>query len=868
MQKLVVVKKYAAGCWNFILYIILLLYGGNDAKMSNNTDRTVYQHFAMEPQDQTAIVGSRVTLPCRVENKSGQLQWTKDDFGLGTLRNLSGFERYMMIGSDEEGDYSLDISPVMLDDDAKYQCQVGPGKDGTPGIRSRFAKLSVLVPPEAPKIVQGDFLMTTEDREIELECVSVGGKPAAEIIWIDGHGNVVTGGIEYVREPLQDARRFTAKSILKLTPKREYHNTTFTCQAQNTADRSYRSVRLQLEVKYAPKVRIFVVDGVLNNARLTEGTELRLSCRADANPPELNFQWFVGDELAEENHASELIISNVSRKYHDTIIRCVVQNAVGKSEESVSLDICYGPTFRELPKSIEADIDTKVTLQCDVDGNPTPDITWLHESTKQIVASGPNVTLAVTSSTAGKYLCKASVQGFPIIEAEATVFLRGPPLIRSPRQQYGTLSDRGQLECKAFAVPRPKYISWSFNGYEINASQPEPGDYTVMEDLLSDGIRSILIIASCLQKHFGSYNCTVANDYGIDFVEIDFLSKESKNVSVIFLGAIGGITFLIFVFVIGICICSRRIKMKHLPPADVIPKYDVQEREYIHHRNTADNRNDMQEVDREAMAVNLKFSIRSIESPCAVSQTSSSVAPKIDSSNYSDMSNSLSILQCKPSESSNGYMPYVHHLRDLNSTVPPLLQSFNTNNVDNSSVFVQQSPTDTMTIVRNFATSDNCVDMPILQNIKSSVSSIPRVLMNHPVAGCHFGLESRFLNDFSNHGQGGSGTFSSPPATANPAATPAPPPYATIRNQTCLLAQGLQSQKPSESTITGTDNALSSALNNPSSPTCSQSGSIASTQSSQAAPINFGQLQPLHNSGQFILPNIGPTKLGVLATHV
>lgn len=39
----------------------------------------------------------------------------------------------------------------------------------------------VLVPPEPPKIVQGDFMVTTEDREIELECVSVGGRPAAEV---------------------------------------------------------------------------------------------------------------------------------------------------------------------------------------------------------------------------------------------------------------------------------------------------------------------------------------------------------------------------------------------------------------------------------------------------------------------------------------------------------------------------------------------------------------------------------------------------------------------------------------------------------------------------------------------------------------
>lgn len=84
----------------------------------------------MEPQDQTAIVGSRVTLPCRVIDKTGLIQWTKDDFGLGVHRNLSGFDRYSMVGSDEEGDFSLDIYPVMLDDNAHYQCQVSPGANG------------------------------------------------------------------------------------------------------------------------------------------------------------------------------------------------------------------------------------------------------------------------------------------------------------------------------------------------------------------------------------------------------------------------------------------------------------------------------------------------------------------------------------------------------------------------------------------------------------------------------------------------------------------------------------------------------------------------------------------------------------------
>lgn len=39
--------------------------------------------------------------------KSGILQWTKDDFGLGAHRNLSGYERYAMVGSDEEGKYDF-----------------------------------------------------------------------------------------------------------------------------------------------------------------------------------------------------------------------------------------------------------------------------------------------------------------------------------------------------------------------------------------------------------------------------------------------------------------------------------------------------------------------------------------------------------------------------------------------------------------------------------------------------------------------------------------------------------------------------------------------------------------------------------------
>lgn len=78
------------------------------------------------------------------------------------------------------GDFSLHIYPVELEDDGTYQCQASPTNDGQPALRSRFAKLSVLVPPQKPKILQGDFLVTTEDRELVIECISSAGKPPAE----------------------------------------------------------------------------------------------------------------------------------------------------------------------------------------------------------------------------------------------------------------------------------------------------------------------------------------------------------------------------------------------------------------------------------------------------------------------------------------------------------------------------------------------------------------------------------------------------------------------------------------------------------------------------------------------------------------
>uniref|UniRef100_W8AUB9 Irregular chiasm C-roughest protein n=2 Tax=Ceratitis capitata TaxID=7213 RepID=W8AUB9_CERCA len=530
------------------------------------------QRFAMEPQDQSAVVGARVTLPCRVINKQGVLQWTKDDFGLGTSRDLGGFERYSMIGSDEEGDYSLDIYPVMLDDDARYQCQVSPGPEGQPPIRSTFATLTVLVPPEAPKITQGDVIYTTEDRKVDIECVSVGGKPASEITWIDGLGNVITSDIDYTTLQMPDERRFTAQSTLRLTPKKEHHNTTFTCQAQNTADRTYRSARIRVEVKYAPKVKVNIIGGALEDGRIPEFAQVRLECKADANPSDLRYRWFINDEPIVGGQKTEMVIRNVTRKFHDAIVKCEVQNSVGKSEDSETLDISYAPSFRQRPQSIEADVGTLISLSCEVDGNPTPDIVWIQHPSDRVVGINSNLTFTVSNETAGRYYCKANVPGYKEITTDAYVYLKGSPTIYSPPYQFGWVGDTARIECSATSVPRARHVSWTFNGHEINAEYGH--DYSILVDPVPGGVKSTLIIRDSQAYHYGKYNCTVVNDYGNDVLEINLQAQKKISPMMIIIGgtSVVGCAMILIIIIIVYFKCKKRTK---LPPADVISEHQI-----------------------------------------------------------------------------------------------------------------------------------------------------------------------------------------------------------------------------------------------------------------------------------------------------
>lgn len=72
-----------------------------------------------------------------------------------------------------------------------------------------------------------------------------------QLTWHNNHiPKSILKKADVVTESLQDSKRFTVKSVLKFTPNREHHNSTFSCELGHPAVPTMGRTSLRLEVSY------------------------------------------------------------------------------------------------------------------------------------------------------------------------------------------------------------------------------------------------------------------------------------------------------------------------------------------------------------------------------------------------------------------------------------------------------------------------------------------------------------------------------------------------------------------------------------------------------------------------------------------
>ncbi|KYO37341.1 kin of IRRE-like protein 1 isoform X2 [Alligator mississippiensis] len=515
--------------------------------LADTYSRVAPTRFTEEPEDQTVVAGQRIVLSCVVLNYSGIVQWTKDGLALGMGQGLKAWPRYRIIGTADSGQYNLEITDAELSDDALYECQATEA-----ALRSRQAKLTVLIPPEDPVIDGAPKILLRAGTPHNLTCRARSAKPAATIVWLrDGQQQE---GAVTTTEVLPDGKRETTTSLLLINPTDLDIGRVFSCRSVNEAIPTGKETSIQLDVHHPPTVTLSIQPQTVR-----EEERVVFTCMATANPEIKGYRWAKGGLLIEDATDSRYE-TQVDYTFFTEPVSCEVHNDVGSTNVSTLVDVHFAPRIVVEPKPTTTDLGSDVTLTCVWAGNPPLTLTWTKKGSNMVLSNSNQLYLkAVTQDEAGQYICKAIVPRIGVGEREVTLYVNGPPIISSEAVQYAVRGDRGKVECFIGSTPPPDRIAWAWKENILETGTLER--YTVERSTTGTGVLSTLTINNVMEADFQtSYNCTAWNGFGPGTAIIRLEEQEVLPVGII-AGATIGAGILVIIFLVAlVCFLYRRRK--------------------------------------------------------------------------------------------------------------------------------------------------------------------------------------------------------------------------------------------------------------------------------------------------------------------
>ncbi|XP_064471878.1 nephrin-like isoform X2 [Ornithodoros turicata] len=416
--------------------------------------RTVHgqqQSFRVRPEAKEVIEGHTIELRCEVANQAGAVQWSKDGFVLGFNRSIPGYPRYTMIGDPAQGVHNIRIENATLEDDAEYQCQVGPTSDHK-AIRAD-ARLTVLLPPASLTIKDhpnGSSVEVRQSESVTLTCVVSQAKPAAQLKWFRKNVELRPDNVQYSVEDGEGGRQ-NAISSLTLTPHPDDNGVTYSCEAIHSS--------LSRPIVTSVKLGVFFPPGPPEIHGYTEGETIRmgdtttLRCISRGGNPLAQLVWYRNNEersvdssyttSGRESINTLTFVANSSD--NNAVYRCVASNVVSPEPmaASVKLTVQFAPSKVTVRGPKEAKAGDQITMRCKTErSNPAAQVSWVVDgrpfTSVSTVTADPkggwvtssNITVNITGQERNMkmFSCYAVNQdlGDTVVETAAVSILYAP----------------------------------------------------------------------------------------------------------------------------------------------------------------------------------------------------------------------------------------------------------------------------------------------------------------------------------------------------------------------------------------------------------------------------------------------------------
>nr|XP_018668081.2 hemicentin-1 [Ciona intestinalis] len=450
---------------------------------NKNFDLNVYDLTTIDGSDETpqiiVDVGDTIDLACNAHAVPiPALSWIKNEDALIDRSRVLDNGRRMYVHS------------AQLSDSGTYTCiATSPA-----GVVEKDFDVIVHLPPT---ISDGNNVTAVVGENVTIECES-NAVPPPTLSWLKD-------GI-----PLNFDEKY-----LELTNVQVFDSGIYTCVASNIAGTTYEDTKLSV---YQPPS---ILDGPTTIIANKDDT-VQLPC-IGTGVPEPRISWrkdsqllFTAPRYTFQDEGS-LLVERVEVEDAGRFV-CLVSNLAGSARRVITLIVQVPPVIAVGDTNVTVTVNNPVTLDCEVSGEPEPQVTWSRNGINLNVESDPSFTLLgsgslrIASSSigdSGYYRCSVRNPA-GIAYRDISLFVQVPPSISNAPSKYTREPDTYlRIPCDVSGTPTPT-VTWTMNGNSIDGL---PG----VEEDIAHG----LVITSINLQHDGLFVCSALNPAGQARYEAD-----------------------------------------------------------------------------------------------------------------------------------------------------------------------------------------------------------------------------------------------------------------------------------------------------------------------------------------------------------
>ncbi|XP_078407396.1 LOW QUALITY PROTEIN: hemicentin-1-like [Cetorhinus maximus] len=440
------------------------------------------------PTNITAVANVQAELSCEVSGTpKPEVTWKKNGKPLNF--NLQQ-NMYRLLPSG-----SLVILSATTQDTALYECVAS----NEAGDSHRLMQFTVHVPPSIAD--DSPDVTVTKMSSVVLTC-HVTGIPEPAVSWMKDGARMGNRGPGYKILPTGNLEIATATLS---------HAGSYMCTARNVVGTAHRHVMLLVQGKETPKPP--VIKPLPGTLEIVVNKGVILPCESMGTPrPSITWQ----KEGVTISNTGFFILANggleIARVTEEDSgdYMCIAQNAAGTALGKTKLVVQVPPIIKAHSREYKATINRAVTLPCETEGHPKPEVTWVKDGRTvvdqmrlQTFANGSLRIPQVQFSDEGWYTCIARNK-VGVVSMDRILAVQVPPSILIGQSEFSVLEDsQAFLSCVTQGLPVP-VVYWEKDGIAVPDA---PGKFTALQS-------GELIVENATPEDAGVYTCTAVSAAG------------------------------------------------------------------------------------------------------------------------------------------------------------------------------------------------------------------------------------------------------------------------------------------------------------------------------------------------------------------